>query len=149
MGQRKNFYTVFTLESQDWIRHLQFRCETNETSMMFISINFYYIYTIPRIGTWSVWNCPMVEHDIVVCISYFKGIMSKLMIKFWVCQKCGRLKDDNKKSLQVLQNSYEHTRYDNNYKIKLLCCSCTYVIIITSLVIMIVFSANFFQAFFF
>jgi hypothetical protein len=24
-----------------------------------------------------------------------------------------------KKSLQVLQNSYEHTRYDNNYKINL------------------------------
>jgi ribosomal protein L37AE/L43A len=30
-----------------------------------------------------------------VCL---KGIVSKLTIKFWVCQKCGRLKDDNKKN---------------------------------------------------
>jgi hypothetical protein len=23
----------------------------------------------------------------------FKGIVSKLMIKFWMCQKCGKMKD--------------------------------------------------------
>jgi hypothetical protein len=32
-----------------------------------------------------------------------KGIVSKLTIKFWMCQKCGRMKDyNNKKLLQVL-----------------------------------------------
>jgi hypothetical protein len=30
-------------------------------------------------------------------LEVFKGIVSKLTIKFWVCQKFGRLKDDNEK----------------------------------------------------
>jgi hypothetical protein len=36
-----------------------------------------------------------------------------------MCQKCDKMKDYNKKWLQVLQNDYKHTRYDNNYKINL------------------------------
>jgi hypothetical protein len=28
-----------------------------------------------------------------------KGIVSKLMIKFWLCQKCGNMKDYNKKKM--------------------------------------------------
>jgi Zn-dependent alcohol dehydrogenase len=34
---------------------------------------------------------------------HIKGIVSKLTIKFWMCQKCGKMKDYNKK-LQVVQN---------------------------------------------
>jgi hypothetical protein len=29
--------------------------------------------------------------------SIVKGIVSKLMVKFWMCQKCGKMKDYNKK----------------------------------------------------
>jgi hypothetical protein len=37
-----------------------------------------------------------------------KGIVSKLTIKFWMCQKCGKMKDYNKKMTT-----------SNNYKINL------------------------------
>jgi hypothetical protein len=30
-------------------------------------------------------------------IRCLKGIVSKLTVKFWMCQKCGRMKDYNKK----------------------------------------------------
>jgi hypothetical protein len=40
--------------------------------------------------------------------------------KFWLCQKCGKIKDYSLKTkLQVLQNDYKHNEYDNNYKINL------------------------------
>jgi hypothetical protein len=38
----------------------------------------------------------------IVHIVNIKGIVSKLTIKFWMCQKCGKMKDYNKKWLQVL-----------------------------------------------
>jgi hypothetical protein len=30
-------------------------------------------------------------------IKNFKGMVSKLTLKFWMCQKCGKMKDYNKK----------------------------------------------------
>jgi hypothetical protein len=33
----------------------------------------------------------------------FKGIMSKLTIKFWMCQKCGKMKDHNKKMTSAIE----------------------------------------------
>jgi hypothetical protein len=31
-----------------------------------------------------------------LCFMFFKGIVSiKLTIKFWMCQKCGKMKDYN------------------------------------------------------
>jgi hypothetical protein len=60
---------------------------------------------------------------------YLKGMLSKLTMKFWMCQKCCKMKDYNQKKkkkkkerktyLQVLKNDYKHTGYDNNYKINL------------------------------
>jgi hypothetical protein len=34
---------------------------------------------------------------ITFCLIFQKGIVSKLMIKFWMCQKCGKMKDYNKR----------------------------------------------------
>jgi hypothetical protein len=45
-----------------------------------------------------------------------KGIVFKLTIKFWMCQN-ERLHPNN--YLQVLQNNYKHTGYDNKHKINM------------------------------
>jgi ribosomal protein L37AE/L43A len=60
----------------------------------------------------------------------FKGIVPKLAIKFWMCQKCKQKKNKKKKEpkqtnkhtnkyLLVLRNDYKHIGYDNNYNIHL------------------------------
>jgi hypothetical protein len=54
-----------------------------------------------------------------IIFDIFKGIVSKLTIKFWMCQKCGKMKNYNNRKIQVLQNDYKHTGYDNNYHINL------------------------------
>jgi hypothetical protein len=49
----------------------------------------------------------------------FKGIVSKLTIKFWMSQKCGTMKYINKKNMTTnAVEYYKHTGYDN-YKINL------------------------------
>jgi hypothetical protein len=61
--------------------------------------------------TWSVGLC------------HFNGIhvVSKLRIKFCICQICNEIMkmNDHKKSQEILQNNYKRTGYDNNYKITL------------------------------
>jgi hypothetical protein len=42
----------------------------------------------------------VLEHQYVplhYAIYSFKGIVSKLTVNFWMCQKCGKMKDYNKK----------------------------------------------------
>jgi hypothetical protein len=53
----------------------------------------------------------------IIMLTCLKGIVSKLTIKFWMCQKVAKWKITTKIYLQILQNDYKHTGYDNDYKI--------------------------------
>jgi predicted Zn-ribbon and HTH transcriptional regulator len=39
-----------------------------------------------------------IFNSLRVIAMFFKGIVSKLMIKFWMCQKCGKIKNYNLKN---------------------------------------------------
>jgi hypothetical protein len=47
----------------------------------------------------------------IIIYSVFKGMVSEFAIKFWMCQKCGKMKYYPPKNLT---NDYKHTGYDAN-----------------------------------
>jgi hypothetical protein len=45
----------------------------------------------------------MLVSILIVCYFSIKGIVSKLAIKFWVCQKCGKMKEMTTNAVKLLQ----------------------------------------------
>jgi hypothetical protein len=108
-SQMLRFETKSTLQTADYHRVLHLIASTmfftKTTELLYVYfffldmhfVNFFsqYLYVFK----WYFYSFYLLIDDTFInCKSFnFKGIMSKLTITFWMCQKCGTMKDYQQK----------------------------------------------------